>query len=82
MRRWRLWRLAGHLRRRWVELPAGNPAEPQQLASEFSEAELREFLEGDLRGTPAAPEFQERLRRDLWSRLERSSARNRGERLD
>ena len=71
-----LWRLAGRLRRRLAHAPAEEPTLPQEIASEFSAAELREFLEGDLSGTPAAAEFQERLRWELWARVERRSTRD------
>jgi hypothetical protein len=50
-----LLRIAGRLRRRLTS----------------RDAELREFLEADRAGAPAAPEFRERLRRRLWTRLER-----------
>ncbi len=33
---------------------------------EFTREELREFLEGDMLGVRADPEFKERLRRMLW----------------
>jgi len=33
---------------------------------EFTMDELREFIEGDLRGVRADPGFKERLRRKLW----------------
>ncbi len=36
---------------------------------EFTVEELREFLEGDLLGGRADPEFKERLRRQLWEML-------------
>jgi hypothetical protein len=35
-------------------------------AMEFTREELREFLEGDMLGVRADPEFKERLRRMLW----------------
>lgn len=38
----------------------------QHGATEISEEELREFLQGDVRGPAADPEFKERLRRSLW----------------
>lgn len=34
--------------------------------TEFTEDELREFLEADLLGVPADPEFKERLKQRLW----------------
>ena len=37
-----------------------------QDAMEFTPEELREFLEGDVLGVRADPEFKERLRRMLW----------------
>ena len=76
MRRGRLWRLAGRLRRRLAPSPVEEPTLPPELGSDYSAEELREFLDGGLPGTPAAAEFQERLRRELWARLERRSARD------
>ncbi len=38
-------------------------------AMEFTIEELREFLEGDLLGGRADPEFKERLRQQLWEML-------------
>jgi hypothetical protein len=35
-------------------------------AMEFTMDELREFLEGDIRGVLADPAFKERLRLKLW----------------
>jgi hypothetical protein len=35
-------------------------------ATEYTLEELREFLEGDMLGVRADPEFKERLRRMLW----------------
>ena len=37
-----------------------------EVAMEFTLEELREFLEGDMLGVRADPEFKERLRRMLW----------------
>jgi len=42
---------------------------------EFSLEELREFLEGDLLGARADPEFKERLRRKLWEILQARNLR-------
>jgi hypothetical protein len=36
-------------------------------ATEINPDELREFLEADLLGSQADPEFKERLRRRLWA---------------
>jgi len=38
-------------------------------AMEFTMEELREFLEADLLGGRADPEFKERLRQQLWEML-------------
>jgi len=43
--------------------------EPDALG--VTEAELREFLEGDLEPTEADPLFRERLREEIWDRFER-----------
>jgi len=37
--------------------------------------ELREFLEGDLVGVRADPEFKERLRRRLWALVQARNLR-------
>ena len=44
------------------------PQEPpmDEGAMDFTMDELREFLEADVRGVQADPEFKERLRRRLW----------------
>ena len=73
VRRGPLWRLAGRLRHRLTSSRVKEPPQPPEVASEFSAAELRQFLEGDVRGAPAAPDFRERLRRELWARVERRS---------
>ncbi len=43
--------------------------EVEDGAMEFTMDELREFLEADLLGDRADPEFKERLRRQLWEML-------------
>lgn len=53
-----LFRFAGLIRRRLASAPRRG-------------SELREFAEAD-GGTPAAPEFRERLRERLWARLPRT----------
>lgn len=40
-------------------------------AAAFTNEELREFLEADLAGELADPEFKERLRQKLWEMLQR-----------
>jgi hypothetical protein len=44
------------------------PQEPpvDEGSMDFTMDELREFLEADVRGVKADPEFKERLRRRLW----------------
>jgi hypothetical protein len=44
------------------------PQEPpmDEGSMDFTMDELREFLEADVRGVQADPEFKERLRRRLW----------------
>jgi len=42
----------------------------EELLTEFSLDELREFLEADLVEVPVDPEFKERLRRQLWAMVE------------
>ena len=44
------------------------PQEPpaDEGSMDFTMDELREFLEADMRGVKADPEFKERLRRRLW----------------
>jgi hypothetical protein len=57
--------------------PAGTPGSSaerteamiEEAAAELTAEELREFLEADLLGVPADPEFKERLRRRLWELL-------------
>ena len=46
----------------------GKPQEPpvDEGSMDFTMDELREFLEADVRGVKADPEFKERLRRRLW----------------
>ncbi len=39
----------------------------EENAAEINPDELREFLEADLLGSQADPEFKERLRRRLWA---------------
>ncbi len=51
---------------------AGTRSERRQVlleesATEINPDELREFLEADLLGSQADPEFKERLRRRLWA---------------
>lgn len=45
------------------------------VLTDFSVDELREFLEADLIDVPVDPEFKERLRRQLWELVE-SRAKN------
>jgi hypothetical protein len=54
----------------------------QEIASEFSTEELKEFLEGDLQPTQADPAFKERLRRELWTMVQQRYGRDSDERLD
>jgi len=42
----------------------------EELLTEFSLDELREFLEADLVEVPVDPDFKERLRRQLWAMVE------------
>ena len=42
----------------------------EELLTEFTLDELREFLEADLVDVPVDPEFKERLRRQLWELVE------------
>jgi len=52
----------------------------EQIAGEWSPEELQEFLEADQLPVPVDPAFKERLREELWHRLqERSRQRRRGE---
>lgn len=51
------------------------------VLTDFSVDELREFLEADLIDVPVDPEFKERLRRQLWDLVESRAtnpASNRG----
>jgi hypothetical protein len=47
-------------------------------AMEFTLEELREFLEGDMLGVRADPEFKERLRRMLWEMVRERRPQQRG----
>ncbi len=47
------------------------------VMTEFTVEELREFLQGDLLDVPVDPEFKERLKRRLWE-LVKEQARRRG----
>jgi hypothetical protein len=49
----------------------------EDILTDFSIDELREFLEADLVDVKVAPEFKERLRKQLWD-IVQDSARNRG----
>jgi hypothetical protein len=42
----------------------------EELLTQFSLEELREFLEADLVDVPVDPEFKERLRKQLWAMVE------------
>ncbi len=53
----------------------------QELASEFTTEELKEFLEGDLDAVGADPAFQAKLRQELWQLVQKRHA-SRNERLD
>lgn len=44
------------------------------VLTDFSVDELREFLEADLIDVPVDPEFKERLRRRLWELVESRAA--------
>ena len=39
----------------------------EEVAMDFTAEELREFLEADLLGVEADPQFKEELRESLWS---------------
>lgn len=54
----------------------------REIAKEFSTEELKEFLEGDLQPTQADPDFQERLREELWAMVQERYGRQRDDRLD
>lgn len=47
----------------------------EDMLSEFSVDELREFLEADLIDVPIDPEFKQRLREQLWNLVQRRARR-------
>jgi len=50
----------------------------EDILTDFSIDELREFLEADLVGVKVDPEFKERLRRQLWELLQDRARRPQG----
>ncbi len=50
----------------------------EDILTDFSIDELREFLEADLVDVKVDPEFKERLRRQLWDLLQDRAGRPRG----
>ena len=46
-------------------------ASTEDAAGEAESSQLRAFLESDLHGDQADPDFRERLRRTLWSLVRR-----------
>ena len=50
----------------------------EDILTDFSIDELREFLEADLVDVKVDPEFKERLRKQLWE-LVQDQARTRGD---
>ena len=83
MRRGRLGRFAGRLRRRiFPGTSVGEePPLPEEVTQEFGADELRDFLL-DLRGTRADPAFRERLRHELWASWQEHELPDRDERSD
>ena len=61
---------------------SGTGSEDDEMAMDsFTMDELREFLEADLVGVRADPEFKEKLRRRLWEMVQaRARAVRRGQR--
>jgi hypothetical protein len=49
----------------------------EEAIGDWTEEELREFLQGDLLDVPVDPKFKERLKRKLWD-LVQEQARRRG----
>ena len=49
----------------------------EEAIGDWTEEELREFLQGDLLDVPVDPKFKERLKRRLWD-LVQEQARRRG----
>ena len=47
----------------------------EDILSDFSIDELREFLEADLVDVKVDPEFKERLRKQLWDLVQEQAAR-------
>jgi hypothetical protein len=68
-------------RRRERDVESGQDREAlkmmEDILSDFSLDELREFLEADLVDVKVDPEFKERLRKQLWD-LVQDHARSRG----
>ena len=54
----------------------------EEIAKEFTTAELEEFLAGDVQPTQADPAFQERLRRELWELVQLRYGRGGSDRFD
>lgn len=54
----------------------------EDAMTDFSEEELREFLQGDLLDVPVDPRFKERLKRRLWDLVQEQAARRQKERED
>jgi hypothetical protein len=47
----------------------------EDILTDFSIDELREFLEADLVDVKVDPEFKERLRKQLWDMVQEQAAR-------
>jgi hypothetical protein len=51
----------------------------EDILTDFSIDELREFLEADLVDVQVDPEFKERLRRQLWQLVQQHARGSRGD---